>query len=75
MKVIDKIIKSIKSIFKKEKEVKLLEEPKSQIVKENKKEQFVKELKYSVPIKISGKNIEVLICEGSGLGIQKKLTC
>lgn len=73
MKLIDKIIKFIKSIFSKEKEVKLLEEP-MQIQTDAKKEQFLKSLKYNVSKKLKRKNIETLICEDAGLGIQKKIS-
>lgn len=70
MKIIRNIILFIKKILNKEQEVKLLETPK-QIISKNKKEDFIQNLKITSEVK--KKKIETLICEGNGLGIQKKI--
>ncbi|MCI8654682.1 MAG: hypothetical protein HFJ48_02245 [Clostridia bacterium] len=71
MNIIKKIIKYIKSIFIKQEEVKLIEAPKEDI--NNKKAKFLETIKVNVIEKRKKMEIETLICEGDGLGIQKKL--
>lgn len=74
MNIIRKIILFIENIFIKQEKVKKLVEPKS-IVKEEKKESFIKDLKITTTEKRINKRVETLTCNGDGLGIQKKITC
>lgn len=69
MNVIRKIILFIKNIFIKQEEVKKLPEPKI-VIKENQRERFIESLKI-----VTEKRVETLVCDGDGLGIQKKITC
>lgn len=70
MNVIEKIILFIKNIFTKKEEVKKLEEP-TVIVEEDKRNEFIDNLKVTAIGKKENKKIETLICAGDGLGIQK----
>lgn len=72
MNIIRKMILFIKNIFIKQEEIKALEEPK-QIVNQEKKTNFIESLKINTTER--KKKIETLICEGDGLGIQKKISC
>ncbi len=74
MNIMRKIVLYIKNIFIKQNKVKALQESKIRIV-EDKKENFIEQLKTTTIEKRTKKNIEVLICNGDGLGIQKKITC
>ena len=74
MNIIRKMILFIKNIFVKQEEIKALEEPK-QIINQEKKINFVESLKITTTEKKNKKRIETLICEGDGLGIQKKISC
>lgn len=74
MNIIRKIILFIKNIFIRQDEVKKLIEPKI-TVKEDKKESFIESLKITTTEKRTKKRVETLICNGDGLGIQKKITC
>ena len=68
MNIIKKIINFIKKIFNKPEEVKKIEEAKI-----DKKEEFIQDIK--IAPKEEKKKIQTLICEGDGLGIQKKISC
>ena len=68
MNIIKNIINFIKKIFNKPEEIKKIEEAKI-----DKKEEFIQNIKI-VP-KEEKKKIETLVCEGDGLGIQKKISC
>lgn len=74
MNIIRKVILFIKNIFIKQEEVKKLTKPKN-TVKKDKEESFIEYLKISTIENKTKKKIETLICEGDGLGIQKKITC
>ena len=74
MNIIRKVILFIKNIFDKQDEVKKLPEPKI-IVNEHKKERFIESLKITTSQKRTKKRVETLICNGDGLGIQRKITC
>lgn len=74
MNSIRKVILFIKNIFIKQDEVKKLVEPKIAI-EQNKKESFIESLKITTTEKRTKKKVETLICDGDGLGIQKKITC
>lgn len=70
MKFFEKIILAIKNIFSnKKEEIKALEEPK--ITVENDRKEFLASLKFKKKRK---HEIETLVCEGDGLGIQKKMS-
>lgn len=68
MNIIKKFFLIIKNIFKKQ-EIKTLEEPKLK-AKQNSENKFIESIKIK---KNSNKNIKIPICEGDGLGIQRKL--
>lgn len=74
MNIIRKVILFIKNIFIKQEEVKKLAEPKN-TVKKDKEASFIEYLKINTIENRTKKKIETLICEGDGLGIQKKITC
>lgn len=67
MNIIRKVILYIKNIFNKQEEVKKLEAPK-EVLKEDKKSNFIATLKTAKKDKI-----ETLICVGDGLGIRKQM--
>ena len=73
MNIIQKILLLIKNTFIKQGKVKRLEEPKN-IVEQNKRTEFIESLKNNTSIKRKKKRVETLICEGDGLGIQKKIS-
>jgi guanylate kinase len=73
MSIIKKIMLYIKNIFIKQDEPKELEKAKV-ISNENKNEKFLESLKTATIQKKQDKKFEMLICEGDGLGIQKKST-
>lgn len=68
-----KIISFIKNVFNKQEKVKKLEVSKQGL---NKKEEvdFIKSLRATTAGKRKKKEVEILICEGNGLGIQKRIT-
>lgn len=68
MKILEKIIVWLKEIFHKKEEPKLLEES-----NQEKKANFIENLKVNTMEKRKKKKIETLVCEGDGLGIQKKM--
>lgn len=72
MKMIEKIVKVIKSIFYKQEEIKMIEAPKEEIQTE-KKLDFVQFLKVNLQDKMKKRKIEVIVCKGDGLGIRKKI--
>ena len=74
MNIIKKMILFIKNMFIKQDEVKKLIEPKT-TVKEDKRDIFIKSLKITTTEKRTKKIVETLICNGDGLGIQKKIIC
>lgn len=74
MSIIRKMILFIKNIFVKQDEVKRLQEPKI-VIEQYKKESFIESLKIATKEKRTKKRVETLICNGDGLGIQKKITC
>ena len=75
MNIIKKLMLLIKSIFIKQNEVKKLEESKIKQENINQREKFIKSLKIPDSELKTKKKVETLICEGDGLGIQKKITC
>lgn len=75
MNIIRKMLVLITNIFTKKEEVKKLEEHKNEIENNNQKEKFIESLIVSNEEPKSEKKVETLICNGDGLGIQKKLTC
>ena len=76
MNIIKKIISAIKNMFRKHDDVKEIVEPKINVT-ENKAENFIKTLKadtvHEKENKKEKKKVETLICNGDGLGIQKKI--
>lgn len=74
MNIIKRIILFMKNIFIKQDDVKKLAEPKS-MVNEDERENCIESLKITTASKRTGKRVETLICNGDGLGIQKKITC
>ena len=70
MSFFDKIKSFIKNIFYKKEDIKMIEEPRIDV---KKKEEFIKSLKVNLDKKRKSKRIKTLICEGDGLGIQKKM--
>ena len=70
MNIVRKIILFIKNIFNNQSKVEKIEDSKNTI-EQNKKENFMESLKTTNTEK--GKKIETLICEGDGLGIQKRI--
>ncbi len=74
MNFIRKMILFIKKMFIKQDEVKKIQEPRINIEQE-KKETFIKTLKTTTTEKRTKKRVETLICNGDGLGIQRKITC
>lgn len=75
MNIIKKMFLFIKNIFIKQDEVKELQEPKVISIEQDKKESFIESLKVTTTEKRTKKKVETLICNGDGLGIQKKITC
>lgn len=73
MSIIERIVLFFKNIFNKNEKTKELEEPKK-IIDENENTSFIESLKFSPKGSAKNKKIETLICEGDGLGIQKKMT-
>ena len=63
----------MKNIFIKQNELQKLEAPKTAI-NQSKNEGFIESLKIVTTEKRTKRKIETLICEGDGLGIQKKMT-
>ena len=61
---------AFKNIFRKHTEIKQLEAPK-QFSSSINRDNFIKDLKVNVKKK---KKIATLVCEGDGLGIQRKMT-
>lgn len=74
MNVIRRIILFIKNVFIKQQKVKKLVEPKIDI-EQNKKINFIESLKITTTETKTKKRVETLICNGDGLGIQKKISC
>ncbi len=74
MNIIKKVILFIKNIFVKQEKVKKLVESK-EIVKEDKRENFIESLKATNVQKRTKKRVEIPICNGDGLGIQRNITC
>lgn len=74
MNLIRKMFLILKNIFIKQDEVKKLQEPKTTIEYDGKKS-FIESLKATTTQKRTKKKVEVLTCDGDGLGIQKKITC
>lgn len=72
MNIIKNIILFFKSIFNKQEDVKLLEAPKK-VVGIDSKDNFIQSLRTTITEK-KEKKIETLICNGNGLGIQKKIS-
>lgn len=70
MNIIKHIIIFFKNIFEKQEKVKTLKEVK-QIESKEKKDDFTESLRIDTE---NNEKIETLICEGNGLGIQKKIS-
>lgn len=70
MNIIKHIIIFLKNIFEKQEKVKTLKEVK-QIENKEKKDDFTESLRIDTK---NNEKIETLICEGNGLGIQKKIS-
>jgi len=77
MKIIDNIVSFLKKLLYKKDNIKLIEElPNDNIneeIEKYKNDDFVNSLKSNV-VKKNKKKVETLICEGDGLGIQKKIS-
>ncbi len=73
MSIVKKIIAFFKSAFNKQENIKYLEPPK-QVINQSDKNNFLESLKIIKEVKKSRKKVETLICEGDGLGIQKKIS-
>jgi hypothetical protein len=61
-----------KKIFVKKEEIKTLQAPVN--VEKETKNDFIKSLKVNIALKTHKNKVETLVCEGDGLGIQKKIT-
>lgn len=72
MNFIKKMTRFIKNIFIKQEKIKKLEESKISI-EQDKELDFAKSIKITPAEKSKSNKIEVLICEGDGLGIQGKI--
>lgn len=72
MNSLNRLISWIKSIFHKKEKIKMIEESKQQLI-ENKKVNFIESIKINMTEK-KRKKIQIPVCVGDGLGIQKKLT-
>ena len=73
MNIIKKMISYIKDVFLENKEVKKIEAPK-QVKIQNKEKDFNESLKVNITEKKNENEIETLICNGDGLGIQNKIS-
>lgn len=73
MNIIKKIILFITNIFNKQEKPKTLELPK-QVISKEKRSDFIESLKITTLEREKHKKIQTLICEGDGLGIQKKIS-
>ena len=71
MNIIKNIILFFKSIFNKQEDTKLLEAPRK-VVNIDSKDNFTQPLRTTITEK-KEKKIKKLICNGNGLGIQKKI--
>ena len=67
-----KLISWIKSIFHKKEKIMMIEESKEQLIKNN-EASFIESIKVNIAEK-KRKRVQTPICEGDGLGIQKKLS-
>lgn len=74
MNIIKKIILFAKNMFIKQNKLPKLQEPKI-FVDQCKTESFIESLKVATTGKETKRKIEILTCEGDGLGIRKKITC
>lgn len=72
MNIFKKLFLSIKNIFIKKNEIKKLPEPENDINQDS-RNNFIESLKVTPLKKINKKKVETLICNGDGLGIQKKI--
>lgn len=73
MNIIKKIILFVKNLFNKPKNIKTLEAPKQTIVQDRKVD-FIESLKVTSLEKKKYAEVQTLVCEGDGLGIQKKIS-
>ena len=73
MNIINRIMKFIKNIFKKQEEVKQIEAPKMDFFKKQ-EEEFLKSIRVDIAEKKENRKIETRICPGDGLGIKKKMS-
>jgi hypothetical protein len=64
----------IENIFNKQEKVKMLEEPKQAVNKE-KEVNLIDSLRRATVERRKKIKVETLFCEGSGLGIKKKISC
>lgn len=72
MNIFKKLFLSIKNIFIKKNEIKKLPEPENDINQDS-RNKFIESLKVTSIEKTNKKKVETLICNGDGLGIQKKI--
>ena len=77
MRIINNLVSFLKQLFYKKDNIKLIEEPQNNDINEkienDKNDDFLNSLKGNV-VKKNKKQVETLICEGDGLGIQKKIS-
>ena len=73
MSIIQKFILLIKKLFNKQEDIKALEAPKQTMVQDRKID-FIDSLKITALEKKKYSKVETLVCEGDGLGIQKKIS-
>ena len=73
MSIIEKFILFVKKHFNKQKDIKTLEAPNQAIV-QDKQVDFLDSLKVTTLEKKKYAKVQTLVCEGDGLGIQKKIS-
>lgn len=72
MSILSKIVEYIKRLFKKEKDIDLIDEPKIENVDIENKNEFIESLRLNTVYESN--KIETLVCVGDGLGIQGNIT-
>ena len=73
MNIINRLILFIKNVFPKKEKINMLNAPVSNSL-QGKRDGFIKSLKVVTDKKNTTKKVETLICEGDGLGIQKRIS-
>lgn len=72
MSIIKRIFSFFKNIFTQKEEVKMLQEP--IITNQEEKSSFIESLKVNITKNSKKNNIETLVNDGDGLGIQSKIS-